>query len=201
MLFLWGTAKSASPKPPSGLRSKCSNGSRTEKTVSSAKQRPVPVQPKEYGKFNSNRQIRYRKWVSIINHVKKAFPLFIVLLFMGGLALRSWLLFFCSRRASVTYEFQWPLMGWGIALLTEILFGFILCLWMIPKGQRLHQFSMIYLILFFVLVALSGAFYWGFLYPIFSPEGTTTALINSVAGVCLFKSLYRVSAPPQNVKM
>ena len=113
------------------------------------------------------------------------------LLLVAILMAEAWLIQFFERQSSITYEFRWSLMGWGLTFLTEIIFGFILCLWIIPRAWRLRQFSAIYLILFLGLICLTTLFHWGMFFPALAPESTIIALLNTLAGVSLFKGFFK----------
>lgn len=69
--------------------------------------------------------------------------------------LKSWLVEWLDKQRALTYEPQWFVIKWVFVFVTEIAFGFILCLSVVPREGRLHRFSLI--------VCLSGWTYLGFL--------------------------------------
>lgn len=112
------------------------------------------------------------------------------IILIAVLMAEAWLFDFFQRRASLMYESQWYLTEWTIASFTEVLLGFILCLWIVPRAWRSRRFSAVYLVLFLVLIGFTIAFRWGFFAPAIVPGSGTIALLNVLAGVILFKGFF-----------
>lgn len=117
----------------------------------------------------------------------------IILLFILAIIIITtpFIIGFLDKQRSLTYEPQWFVIKWGFSFVTEIAFGFILCLSVVPREGRLHRFSFGFLLLFVCLVGLTSAFYWGMFYPVLAPESGTITLLDVLSGVVLFKAFFR----------
>ena len=142
---------------------------------------------------NGGRAMDRIKKQAFIHSAKPYIPGFALILF---LLIRPWVVGFLDKQRSLTYEPQWFVIKWGFVFVTEIAFGFILCLLATPCEGRLHRFSFGFLLLFVGLVGLTSAFYWGMFYPVLAPESGTITLLHVLSGVALFNVFFRKRGIP-----
>ncbi len=122
----------------------------------------------------------------------------IILLFVLAIIIITtpFIIGFLDKQRSLTYEPQWFVIKWGFVFVTEIAFGFILCLLATPCEGRLHRFSFGFLLLFVGLVGLTSAFYWGMFYPVLAPKSGTITLLHVLSGAVLFNVFFRKRGLP-----
>lgn len=128
--------------------------------------------------------------------VKKwLFPAVSAVLLTAGAVLRSKLLSHLQYLYAVHYEYGWAIVRWSLAFVTEIAFGFVLCLLVTHGVRRLRRFSAVHFILSLLLVGCYWAAQLGILYPTVTPaDQSFTVILNTLAGVLLFQTFFRMES-------
>lgn len=127
-----------------------------------------------------------------MNTKKWLFPVSAVVLLTAGAVLRTRLFAYWQHLSAVNYEFQWTFFCWCLAFITEIAFGFVLCLLVTHGSPRIRRFSAVHFVLFLLLCGCFWAAQFYLLYPVLSPDQTLTAILNTLAGVLLFQASFRM---------
>ncbi|WP_195985884.1 hypothetical protein [Clostridium sp. D33t1_170424_F3] len=125
-----------------------------------------------------------RKWL---------FPVSSAALLTVSAVLRSKLLFHFQRLYGLRYEAKWAFLRWCLMFVTEIAFGFILCLLVTHGSPRIRRFSTVHFVLFLLLCGCFWIVPFGFLYPAVTPaDQSFTAVLNTLAGAMLFQTVFQM---------
>lgn len=127
-----------------------------------------------------------------MNTKKWLFPVSAAALLAAGAVLRLKMLACLQHLATVNYEFKWTFLCWFLAFITEIAFGFILCLLITQGSPRIRRFSAVHFVLFLLLCGGFWAARFYLLYPVLPPDQTLTVILNTLAGAMLFQAFFRM---------
>lgn len=129
-----------------------------------------------------------------MNTKKWLFPVSAVVLLTAGAVLRTNLFAYWQHLAAVTYGFQWTFLRLFLSFVTEIVFGFVLCLLATHGILRIRRFSAVHFVLFLLLCGCFWGAWFYILYPLFLPDQSLTAILNTLAGVLLFQTFFRMES-------